>query len=208
MRIRIDLKIIIFAIIFFFTKQLKIYAIIMFFCFLHELGHIVVALILKMKIEKIEILPCGFSSSFIIKSDLDNKNYQIKQIIIALSGPIVSLIIAVLGTYIKSTYIMRDEIVYSNILIAFFNLLPIYPLDGGRILKGFLDIKFKGEKSYCISDNISKATIIIITIVSSIALYYFKNIAIFLVCLFLWKILICNHFERKKDKTLAILWRK
>ena len=41
MRIRIDLKIIIFAIIFFLTKQLKIYAIIMFFCFLHELGHIV-----------------------------------------------------------------------------------------------------------------------------------------------------------------------
>ena len=41
MKLRIDLKIIIFMIIFGITKQLRIYIIVMFFCFLHELGHII-----------------------------------------------------------------------------------------------------------------------------------------------------------------------
>ena len=65
MKIRIDLKIFIFLAIFYFTNQIKIYMIIMFFSFLHELGHIIAGIILKMKLEKIlinfttiEVLSC------------------------------------------------------------------------------------------------------------------------------------------------------
>ena len=76
MKIRIDLKIFIFFAIFYFTNQIKIYIIIMFFSFLHELGHIIVGIMLKMKLEKIEILPCGSSSSF--KANLRDYKYKIK----------------------------------------------------------------------------------------------------------------------------------
>ena len=41
LRIRIDLKIFIFLALFYFTNQIRIYLIIMFFCFLHEIGHII-----------------------------------------------------------------------------------------------------------------------------------------------------------------------
>ena len=58
LRIRIDLKIIIFFMIFYFTNQIKIYLIIMFFCTIHELGHILMGVILKMKPEKLEIMMC------------------------------------------------------------------------------------------------------------------------------------------------------
>ena len=37
---RLDLKIFVFLIIFFFTSQIKIYAIMMLFCIIHELGHL------------------------------------------------------------------------------------------------------------------------------------------------------------------------
>lgn len=197
MKIRIDLKIIIFITIFWFTHQLKIYFIIMIFCFLHELGHIFIGIILGMKPEKIEILPCGFSSSFLERTDYNNVklyendsknlNYEIKEMIIALAGPVVSLILAIILQYIDIEYITREEAVYSNILILILNLLPVYPLDGGRILKCILHIKYKIEKADKVTHKISYVTIIILTIISSIAVYYFKNVAIFLVCIFLWQ---------------------
>ena len=210
MKIRIDLKIFIFLAIFYFTNQIKIYMIVMFFSFLHELGHIITGIMLKMKIEKIEILACGFSSSF--KANLIDYNYQIrnanlltlKNLIIAIAGPIVSIILVILFTYIEIPYVTKQEAIYSNLLIAIFNLIPFYPLDGGRIIKGILHIEFGKEKSENIVSNVSKMTIVILTIVSSIAVYCLKNIAIFLVCIFLWSLIL----KEKNGKTLDILrWK-
>lgn len=210
MKIRIDLKILIFLAIFYFTNQIKIYITIMFFCFLHELGHILVGIILKMRPEKIEIMPCGFSSYF--RANLGDINYKIKngnllelkKIIIAFSGPIVSLILVILSIYIDMPYVTKQDVIYSNILILIFNLIPLYPLDGGRIIKGILHIELGREKSEYIIRNISRVTIIVLTIISSVAVYYFKNIAIFLVCICLWSIIL----REKNTKTLDILRRK
>ena len=64
MRFKIDLKIFLFAILFYFTKQIEVYAMIMFFAILHEFGHLVAGLLLGMKPEKMEIMPYGVSISF------------------------------------------------------------------------------------------------------------------------------------------------
>jgi len=207
LKIRIDLKIFIFFAIFYFTNQIKIYIIIMFFSFLHELGHIIVGIMLKMKLEKIEILPCGFSSSF--KANLRDYKYKIKNanllilknLIITMAGPIVSIIMVIIFTYIDIQYITKQEAIYSNLLIAIFNLIPLYPLDGGRIIKGILHIEFGREKSESIVSNVSRMAIVILTIISSIAVYCLKNIAIFLICIFLWSLII----KEKNSKTLDIL---
>lgn len=192
MKVRIDLKILIFLAIFCFTNQLKIYLIIMFFCLLHELGHICMGIILKMKLEKIEIIPCGFESAF--QANFKDFNIKIKKgnllelkkIIVAIAGPITSLILIIIFLYIKIPYITQEEAIYSNVLILLFNLIPIYPLDGGRIIKGILKILLGQEKAEKIINRISIITLIILTVISSIAVYYFKNIAIFLMCIFLW----------------------
>lgn len=180
MRVRIDLKILIFFVIFYFTNQLRIYLIIMFFCVLHEIGHLLVGLILKMKPEKIEIMPFGLSISFYNQL---NEN-KIKDIIVALAGPITSLALAIFTT--------KQEAVYSNLLIFLFNLLPLYPLDGGRIIKGILDMNFETSKTYTYINKMSYITMIIITVISSIGVFYFKNLAIFLICIFLWRCQIEN----------------
>lgn len=200
MRIRIDLKILIFLTIFYFTNQIRTYLIIMFFCIFHEIGHIVVGLILKMKPEKIEIMPFGLSSSFYTNFN-DNK---IKEIIVTLAGPLTSLILAILCNYIDFVYITIQEAVYSNILILLFNLIPIYPLDGGRIIKGILHIKLGVVEADNLINRISYLTMIILTMISSITVYYYKNLAIFLICLFLWIIAL----KEKNGKTLDILQRK
>lgn len=200
LRIRIDLKILIFLIIFYFTNQLRIYLIIMFFCILHEIGHLIAGLILKMRPEKIEIMPFGLSISFYTNFN-DNK---IKEIIVALAGPATSLALTILCDYINFGYITMQEAVYSNLLILLFNLIPLYPLDGGRIIKGILDIKLGVVKGNILINKISYITIIVLTVISSIGVYYYKNFVIFLACIFLWIIAL----KEKNGKTLDILQGK
>lgn len=172
----------------------------MLFSIAHEIGHIIAGLILKMKPQKIEIMPFGLSASFYTNTN----NKIIKELIVALAGPIMSFVLAILLNKIDLKIITMQEAVYSNILIFLFNIIPIYPLDGGRIIKGILDIVLGETKTEILINKISNATIIILTIISSIAVYYYKNIAIFLVCIFLWGLCL----QEKNVKTLAILQGK
>lgn len=172
----------------------------MLFCIIHEMSHVAVGMALKMKVEKIEIMSFGLSVSFY--KDLNDN--IIKEILVALAGPLMSLALAILSCKIEFAFATIQENVYSNILIFLFNLIPIYPLDGGRIIKGILHIIFGSEKSEYLINKISKVTIIILTIISSIAVFYYKNIAIFLACILLWTLAL----KEKNDKTLAILQGK
>ena len=153
MRFRIDLKIFIFLILFYFTKHIEIYALIMIFAIIHELGHLVAGILMGMKPEKIELMPFGLSVSFKININEYNKkikkgnNLETKKILIALAGPLTNLIMILITYRLKIDIIKSMLIIYTNFLIMIFNLLPIYPLDGGRILKGILHISFGKRKS-------------------------------------------------------------
>lgn len=174
----------------------------MFFSLIHEIGHIVTALILKIKPEKIEIMPFGLSVSFY--KNVNDKNFNIKELFVALAGPLTSLILAIVFSKSNLRYITIQEAVYSNILILLFNLIPIYPLDGGRIIKYLLLKNIGMLRTENLVRKISKITIIMLTIVCSIAVYYYQNFAIFLICIFLWIIVL----QEKNDKTLAIFQGK
>lgn len=41
MSLKIDLKIFVFIILFYFTRQIKIYSLMMLFCIIHEFGHLI-----------------------------------------------------------------------------------------------------------------------------------------------------------------------
>ena len=151
MRFKIDFKIFIFLILFILTRQIETYATIMIFALIHEMGHLISGLLLGIKPDKLEIVPYGVRVSF----KLNFKDYNrrigngnmlsIKKIIIALSGPLTNFIV-ILITF-QSNYQLFSSliIIYANILLIIFNLLPFYPLDGGRILKEVLHIAF-GKK--------------------------------------------------------------
>ena len=77
MRVRIDLKIIVFLILFLFTNQISVYLTMMIFCTLHEFA----GLILKLKPENLEILPYGLSISFKLNPDDINKKIKKRKFI-------------------------------------------------------------------------------------------------------------------------------
>lgn len=93
--------------------------------------------------------------------------------------------------------IERELVIYANILIGIFNLIPIYPLDGGRAIKNILHITVGLKKSYEYTNQISKITICLLTGICSIAILYIRNIAILLILAYLWYLVIV---ENKKYK--------
>lgn len=204
MRFRIDLKIFIFLIVFYFTKQIEIYSIIMIFAFIHELGHLLAGIILKMRPEKLEIMPFGVSISFKLKLNDYNKKIkkanllEVKKIVIAIAGPMTNLIIAIISYVINLNII----ITYANILIMIFNLLPIYPLDGGRILKGSLHIIFGKKEAEKYIGKISIITIIILTALSSIIILKIHNVAILIALAYLWGIVIKENIRFRKKEVI------
>ena len=97
-------------------------------------------------------------------------------------------------------------VIYTNILIALFNIIPIYPLDGGRILKGLLHFKFGKQKASKYINNISFYTVIFLTAVAGISILYLKNIAIFIAICVLWTLfLIENKKYRTKEKIYKVI---
>ncbi|MBO4293216.1 MAG: hypothetical protein J5881_02360 [Clostridia bacterium] len=153
MRFRIDLKIFAFIIIFIITRQIEIYSVMMAFAIIHELSHMAVGIILGFKPEKIELNPLGLSLAF--RPNWDDFNLkikkanalEIKKIIVALAGPIANLAIAILVGLFATPSIMVSTIFYANLLIAIFNLLPIYPLDGRESLTRNFTYNFRKVES-------------------------------------------------------------
>lgn len=193
MKFKIDLKIFLFAIIFYFTKQIQIYAILMVFALIHELGHLITGLMLGLKPNKLEIKPYGFAISFKVMPDNYNKKIkkgnlmEVKKIWIALAGPITNLFAIILVANLHNDNIfLNTMIIYANILIMLFNLIPMYPLDGGRILKSLLHICLGKSKAEIYTNNISFIILIIVTFFASIAILVVENIAIFLIVVVLW----------------------
>ena len=198
MSIKIDLKIFLFLFLFLLTSQIEIYIVLMIFAILHEMGHLIAGIVLKFKPDEINLTPVGLRISFRIEVEEYNKNIKnarslnIKKAIIAIAGPITNLMIATIAIIIanfnfniNNMYIYQ-LIVYLNILIAMFNLIPIYPMDGGRFLKEILKITFGNKKAYKITYILSKTTLIILTAISSIAILYLQNISILIIIAYLW----------------------
>lgn len=212
MRFRIDLKIFLFLILFYFTKQIETYTIIILFAIIHELGHLAAGLIMGMQPEKIELTPYGVSISFKLKiKDYNKKIYkgnllEIKKILVAISGPLTNLLIIFTTIQMKIQIFSNIIIIYSNLLLILFNLLPIYPIDGGRILKGILHIFLGKRKAERYTNSVSFIILIMLTFIASIGIYYMENISIFIIIIFLWGLYIKqDRIDKNKNKIYDLI---
>lgn len=112
---------------------------------LHELAHSFVAQKKGYSLNKFFLMPYGAGLSF-NQHFVDEKD----EIIIASAGPIFSFCIALFFTAVwwifPTSYVFTETFVWANVVTGTLNLLPAYPLDGGRILTSFLTLKNGSRK--------------------------------------------------------------
>lgn len=106
----------------------------------HELGHIIVGLLFKWKIKKVILLPFGGITIFEERIDKP----LLEEFLIAIAGPIFQFFYFLMfkGNNIFFSY---------NVAILLFNLLPIYPLDGSRLINIIFNKIFSFKFSHILS---------------------------------------------------------
>lgn len=117
---------IIYFIMAWYVDMLEVYLMTLLMVLIHEMGHFIMARYFKFDINKILVLPFG---AFLSLNDF-GRHHIIEELIVLLGGLSTHLII-----YVFLRIFHMDNYLYEiNRLILMFNLLPIYPLDGSKIL--------------------------------------------------------------------------
>lgn len=203
MEIKLDLKIFAIILLFLITNQIEIYVLMMIFVLIHELAHLICGVCMGFSPKQMRIMPLGVSIYFkTLPKDYNKKVYNtnllnIKKLIIAIAGPVSNFIIAIIAFFMKF-----EVITYINILIGTINVVPIFPLDGGRILKYILNFKLDKNKVEEIINNIANIIAGLLTMCASVAIYYYKNIAILFIVIYIWFLVAQENRKMKMKKRI------
>lgn len=136
---------------------------------LHELTHSYVAQRYGVEIERIILLPIGGISAM---KELPKD--PSKELRIAISGPLSNLVIAALfypiylffgNSLSHSLNFLLYNFILLNLLLGVFNLLPAFPMDGGRVLRAFLAERMNFIRATELAASIGKQLAIIMAIV-------------------------------------------
>lgn len=114
--------------------------IILFIVLTHELGHILMAKFLGYAIISVEIFPFGGYT----KIDKPLNTPTRHDLLIAIAGVLMQLLIILL---VKGNMINDPLVLKYNMSILLFNLLPIIPLDGSKIVFEFLNFFVSYKKA-------------------------------------------------------------
>ncbi len=139
---------------------------------LHETAHILAIYLVGGKIDRISIRARGISVN------VPNMEYMpyVKEIIIAAAGPLAGILTAGL-TYATANVLKLHSLGFFigiNIVITAINLIPVYPLDGGRIVLSLLLKFFTVRSAYIISYILAVLAVGVLVGLCTVFAYYGK----------------------------------
>ena len=113
---------------------------------LHELGHSLVAIRFGARVESITLLPIG---GVAFMRWIHER--PVHELLMALAGPAVNVLLAMLlwlargplegpAAWPDSLAGWLDTVMRANLVMALFNLVPAFPMDGGRVLRSVLGL--------------------------------------------------------------------
>ncbi|HOY19356.1 MAG TPA: site-2 protease family protein [Haliscomenobacter sp.] len=137
------------------------------FVLLHEFGHALMGKRFGVKTNHITLLPIGGVAAM---EHIPEKPWQ--EMLIALAGPAVNFVLAIgfliflaLSGHVPAfsdwwSPVSNDNMVYSlfttNVMLFSFNLIPAFPMDGGRVLRALLAMKYGRYKATNIAVRIGQ----------------------------------------------------
>jgi len=178
MKIKLHLLCIPLVFVMIFSGQLAYYAIIFFSLLWHEAGHLLVALLCGVRVKSCVITPYGGEIQF--------ENPAVVQasslLWIALGGPIATILGIGLAFFMPE--LIAGKLMSVQLVLLLVNVMPILPLDGGRILLAWLFLYYPKarvvEMYYWLSFMVA-TTLFLITLN-----FLPQSIFLAIICLFIW----------------------
>jgi Zn-dependent protease/predicted transcriptional regulator len=135
----------------------------------HELGHALVARRFGIPTREIVLLPIGGIARLARTPDKPSQ-----ELLVALVGPLINVAIAgVLWLFVGghldpgASYgrALAIQLVWINIALAVFNLIPAFPMDGGRVLRALLSFKLSRLRATAIAAAFGQAFAVLLAVV-------------------------------------------
>jgi Zn-dependent protease len=133
------------------------FIILIFICVVaHEFGHVLMARRFGARTRDVTLFPIGGVANI---ERIPEKPSQ--EILVALAGPLVNLLIAVVVMIFYGHSLTQQDfnaignsetslalrIAAANIMLMTFNLIPAFPMDGGRVLRALLALKWSRSRA-------------------------------------------------------------
>lgn len=149
---------------------------------IHEMGHILASLYYKFNIEKINIYPFG---GYIKFADKLNRSIN-EELVILISGPLMQIIFYLIMSILHYNNIISSNtfniIINYHYSLLIFNLLPIFPLDGSKLINLILSKYISFKRSHLYMIYISFITLLML---SAFSQYINFNVSMYLLLILL-----------------------
>jgi len=140
--------------------------------FVHELAHMLMARALNLRVSEIELLPFGGVARIESLFEVNPRD----EVYIAVVGPLSNVLLVLgcmglrkIGLIPHKDY---DFFIQANLMLAGFNLLPAFPLDGGRILRAILSRELGIKRATRITTIGGFALALFLAMTGAYAIYY------------------------------------
>lgn len=151
--------------------------------FVHEMGHALGARLVRWRILRIELLPFGG----VAQTDEHGNRPLMEECIVIFAGPVqhVFLWLAAKVLHEWSFLDVHDYhlFLFHNVTILLFNLLPIWPLDGGRLLRVFCSFAYPYKEA--ITKSLLFSTVLLVLFSVWAFVYHPSHLNLWTVLLFL-----------------------
>nr|WP_127455310.1 M50 family metallopeptidase [Paenibacillus anseongense] len=118
----------------YFLEAITLFGIVL----VHELGHLTAANGFGWRVREVQLLPFG---GVLVVDELGSVPTW-EELVVALAGPLQHVWLIILALLMKwlevGTASWWDYFIEANIMICLFNLLPVMPLDGGKVMQSLL----------------------------------------------------------------------
>lgn len=170
---------------------------------LHELAHFLAAKKFGYRLTSFYLAPYGVALNY-----KDGKFDPKDEIFIALAGPLINIVLCVvilaLWWLFPITYCYTKAIFETSLFLVLFNLLPAYPLDGGRALVALLSEKISRKTALKISMIFNIAFCVIFFGLFVASCFFSYNPTLALMVVFLLSGIMDSNFEGKYERVSAL----
>ena len=193
---------IILGIYFAFTGKVFSFLTYTFSALIHELGHSIEAQKCGYKFVNLTLMPFGA----VVKGDLEGINYK-DEIRVALAGPLVNFCVGVflvaLWWVYPESYPYTELAVTSSFALCFINLIPAFPLDGGRVLLCSLSLWLKRERAIFICKTVGVIFSVAFTVLFVYSCFTGVNFTLILFAIFM----LMGVFDKTEQKRFIKIYQ-